>query len=53
MTPTRYFVNVPGHSTADQYAAAISEMKAAAAACCSASVKTCCGKPYAISLFLQ
>jgi hypothetical protein len=39
-------VNVPGHSTAEQFAAAISEMKDAAAACCSASVKTCCGKPY-------
>ena len=46
MTYTRYFVNVPGHSTADQYAAAISELKAAVAACCSDAVKTCCGKPH-------
>jgi hypothetical protein len=42
----RYFVNMPGYTTAQQYASAIGDLKAIAAACCSALVKTCCDRPF-------
>jgi pectin methylesterase-like acyl-CoA thioesterase len=37
---------MPGFTTAQQYASAIGDLKAIAAACCSAAVKTCCEKPF-------
>ncbi len=43
-----YFVNLPGHSTPEQYSTAISDLRAMNTTCCNANVKNCCGKPFHI-----